>query len=292
MKRKNILFSIFAYIMLITGLGGLTFAQTSGSPNISGYFVGLNGQQTGPYDASGLRRLIDQGQLTRNTLVWKTGMVNWAAAGTIEELAPLLAAIPPPLPSPQQPPPLPEGQRETSKSSESQSGYAWYNSYAQGLQDSKAFINAGIGLGPTRSYKMGIPPITAIADFKVSNTVPITIGAFITVTTWKYSVSYSIYAIDLTYLNIGFGGRGMYHFNFYRNLDVYAGLSLGYVFQSANVIYSGINYDNVPTFKGEPFFLFGVNSGIRYFFTDRIGIFSELGYSDLQYLNVGLTIKI
>jgi len=259
-------------------------AQTTPPPVLAGYFVAVNGQQTGPYDTSGLKQLMDRGQLTRDSLVWKEGMLNWVAAGTVAELAPLFASIPPPLHTNQQPPPVPD-QSQTDE-------YRWYNSYAPGLRDNKAFLNAGIGLGPTRGLSMGIPPITASVDFKTSNTVPITIGGFLTFATWKYSGGNPPYTIDLTYLNIGIGGRGMYHFNFYRNLDVYAGLVLGYVIQKATISYgSGYNSGNAPNYKGVSFFLFGVNSGVRYFFTDRTGVYGELGYSGLQYLSAGLSMK-
>jgi hypothetical protein len=259
-------------------------AQTTPPPILAGYFVAVNGQQTGPYDASGLRQLIDRGQLTRDSLVWKEGMLNWVAAGTVAELAPLFASIPPPLPTNQQPPPVPD-QSQTDE-------YRWYNSYAPGLRDNKAFLNAGIGLGPTRGLSMGLPPITASVDFKISNTVPITVGGLLTFATWKYSGGNPPYTIDLTYLNVGIGGRGMYHFNFAANLDVYAGLVLGYVIQRATISYgSGYNSGNAPNYKGVPFFLFGVNSGVRYFFTDSIGVYGELGYSGLQYLSAGLSMK-
>lgn len=67
-------------------------------PTTVSFFVGLNGQQAGPYDLSVLTSQIASGQLTRNTLVWRQGMANWAAADTVPELIPLFAASPPPLP--------------------------------------------------------------------------------------------------------------------------------------------------------------------------------------------------
>jgi hypothetical protein len=60
-------------------------------PDLSGYFVVVNGLQTGPYDTSSLRALISQKQLTKNSLVWKEGMLNWIVAGAVEELAPLFS---------------------------------------------------------------------------------------------------------------------------------------------------------------------------------------------------------
>ena len=45
------------------------------------------------------------GTLTKETLVWKDGMANWAAAGQVPEFAQVFPAAPPPLPPPPPPPP-------------------------------------------------------------------------------------------------------------------------------------------------------------------------------------------
>jgi len=84
-------------------------AQTGEAPVLSGYFVSINSQPSGPFDTAGLRQLIGNGQLTRDSLVWKEGMANWAVASSVAELAPLFPAGPPPLPPPlsSSPPPLP-----------------------------------------------------------------------------------------------------------------------------------------------------------------------------------------
>ncbi len=62
------------------------------------YFVSVNGQQSGPFGGDQLQQLIVQGQLNKQTYVWKTGMANWVAAGDVAELAPLFGAVPPPPP--------------------------------------------------------------------------------------------------------------------------------------------------------------------------------------------------
>jgi len=62
------------------------------------YFVAVNGQQTGPFDMNTLSSMVANGQLTRETMVWKQGMPSWSAAGTLQELAPLFGAVPPPIP--------------------------------------------------------------------------------------------------------------------------------------------------------------------------------------------------
>ena len=163
----------------------------------------------------------------------------------------------------------------------------WYNSYAPGLEDDFLFINAGIGFGPTGGYNMGFPPISASFDFKLPVNVPITVGPMVAFTSWKYSWP----GFSVVYRNIGFGVRGMYHFNFAKNLDTYAGLTLGYVFQSAKVSSSGYwswgRYD-----ASSSFFLWGINIGARYFFTDVVGAYLELGYSPIQIIGIGVSIKI
>jgi len=102
-KRLSVLLAIIG-IALIIGTGGVVFSQTIANPNLTGYFVGINGNAAGPYDTTGLRLLISTGYLTRNSLVWKEGMIQWALASTVQELEPLfLPAMPPPLPAAQAP---------------------------------------------------------------------------------------------------------------------------------------------------------------------------------------------
>jgi membrane protease subunit (stomatin/prohibitin family) len=62
------------------------------------WFVAMDNQQTGPFDLAAVQSQIQTGRLTRQTLVWKAGMPQWAAAESISELAPLFNQVPPPLP--------------------------------------------------------------------------------------------------------------------------------------------------------------------------------------------------
>jgi membrane protease subunit (stomatin/prohibitin family) len=62
------------------------------------YHVAVNGQQAGPFDLGALQQMAQSGQLTRESLVWKQGMVSWDAAGKVAELAAVLGAVPPPIP--------------------------------------------------------------------------------------------------------------------------------------------------------------------------------------------------
>jgi hypothetical protein len=63
------------------------------------YSLSINGQTTGPFNWQQLEQMVQNGQLQRNTHVWKTGMAGWEQAGTVEELTALFAAVPPPPPS-------------------------------------------------------------------------------------------------------------------------------------------------------------------------------------------------
>ena len=67
-------------------------------PGTAKYFIAVNGQQQGPYDAAYLTQLATSNQLTRETLVWKDGMAAWAAAGTVADLQSVFPQMPPPLP--------------------------------------------------------------------------------------------------------------------------------------------------------------------------------------------------
>lgn len=62
------------------------------------YTLNIGGQNAGPYNMQQLQQLVQSGQLTRQTYVWKQGMANWDLAGNVAELASLFGAVPPPAP--------------------------------------------------------------------------------------------------------------------------------------------------------------------------------------------------
>lgn len=67
-------------------------------PNVQ-YMIAVNGQQSGPFGMQQLQQLVQTGQLTPQTYVWKQGMVQWDFAGNVQELSSLFApACPPPVP--------------------------------------------------------------------------------------------------------------------------------------------------------------------------------------------------
>lgn len=61
------------------------------------YHVAVGGVQQGPYPVAQIQQMIQQGQITSDTLVWTAGMPAWAAANSVAELSQLFGAVPPPL---------------------------------------------------------------------------------------------------------------------------------------------------------------------------------------------------
>lgn len=72
--------------------------QTPPPPPIIQFFVAVNGQQQGPFDLPTLQQMAQQGSFTKQTLVWKQGMANWASAEQVNELASVFTSVPPPMP--------------------------------------------------------------------------------------------------------------------------------------------------------------------------------------------------
>ncbi len=62
------------------------------------FYLAIDGQQAGPFDAAGLRQQAQTGKLTRDTLVWKQGMADWNRAADVSDLAAIFASVPPPIP--------------------------------------------------------------------------------------------------------------------------------------------------------------------------------------------------
>lgn len=80
-------------------MGGINQQTTPGSvpppiPTVA-YHVAVNGQATGPFTVSVLAQMATAGQFTADSLVWKSGMEQWAKAGTVDELKNLFSTMPP-----------------------------------------------------------------------------------------------------------------------------------------------------------------------------------------------------
>lgn len=87
------------------GMGGAPQMPGKGAVPQVQYFIGINGQQYGPCDWQKLQQLVQQGQLTQQSYVWKNGMAQWEFAGNVAELAPLFQGTAPQMPG--MPPQMP-----------------------------------------------------------------------------------------------------------------------------------------------------------------------------------------
>jgi membrane protease subunit (stomatin/prohibitin family) len=67
-------------------------------PQVS-YNISINGKQSGPFGWKKLQEMIQNGQLSKDTHVWKQGMENWLLASEVQELATLFSPPPPPPPT-------------------------------------------------------------------------------------------------------------------------------------------------------------------------------------------------
>ncbi|MFD2938203.1 hypothetical protein [Spirosoma flavum] len=154
-------------------------------------------------------------------------------------------------------------------------------SFAQlAIDKGTKFINLGIGVGGYSSA--GGIAFGASADFGVAPNI--TVGGQAAYRSFSYLGN----ADKISYLY--FAARGSYHFNQILNLstdkaDLYAGIGLGY----ESVSYSNSYGAGFSTF-GSGIFV-PIHLGGRYFFSEKVGGFAELG-TGIAPLLLGVTFKL
>ncbi len=62
------------------------------------YWVALNSERKGPYDLSSIKKMIKEGKIDRNTLIWKKGTTKWVRAQELLELKDSFLTKPPKVP--------------------------------------------------------------------------------------------------------------------------------------------------------------------------------------------------
>ena len=73
-------------------------------PPTTQYMISNNGNQLGPYTIPQMEQMVQNGTLTKDTYVWKSGMNQWELAGNVSELASIFTQTPPPPPGMPTPP--------------------------------------------------------------------------------------------------------------------------------------------------------------------------------------------
>ncbi len=154
-------------------------------------------------------------------------------------------------------------------------------------------VNIGLGLGTYNvNGKTTIPPLSVSLDYGVKDQLfdeksSLSVGGYV-----GYYASKTTYIGDINgeygskFSSIFLGARAAVHYDFLEDLDTYGGLMLGY--DIANVSNYG-NYGNLSVSAGG--FIFSGYLGARYYFTERIAAFLELGYG-LSAVELGVAFKL
>ncbi|GAB2548710.1 hypothetical protein [Spirosoma aerophilum] len=151
-------------------------------------------------------------------------------------------------------------------------------SFAQlAIDKGTKFVNLGIGVGGYGYYSGGGGiGLNAAADFGVAKNI--TVGGVVGYRSYGSVGTYKYNSFDI-------GARGSYHFNDLLNLttdkaDLYAGIGLSYFSFSYGGYLDSYGTVYLP-----------IHIGGRYFFSEKLGGFAELG-SSLATLKLGLTLKL
>ena len=62
------------------------------------WHIAKGGEVTGPFSKAAMGRMVTEGTLARDSMVWTQGQDGWLAAGEVMELAQLFTVMPPPPP--------------------------------------------------------------------------------------------------------------------------------------------------------------------------------------------------
>lgn len=184
---------------------------------------------------------------------------------------------------------------------------------AQSFKKGQVDLNIGLGLGNTyigSSLTTTVPALSIVFDYGVSDAI--SAGLYIGYTKAKFEVSSSEYCNSgngvgnfmytftdtYTWSYTIIGVRGAYHFASLINndkVDLYAGLIL-----ADNIVKSSVStvtnpfcdkHFVIPLSRTDGGALLSGFIGMRYRFTDHVGLFGELGYG-ITYLNLGLNVKL
>lgn len=178
---------------------------------------------------------------------------------------------------------------------------------AQSYEVGTNVLSLGVGLGSSIGYTNSSQSPALSIQFEHGITElgsgVVSIGGYVGLKTYKYEWSGTGYHFPEGYYNYTYtqkwnytiiGLRGAYHFTGLDvdKVDLYGGVMLSYnilsyKYSDTDPYYSD-SYYNYGTYGSAAGF--SIYGGGRYFFTDNIGAFLELGYG-ISYLNLGLSFK-
>jgi hypothetical protein len=157
------------------------------------------------------------------------------------------------------------------------------NAQEDGVTKGTGLLNIGVGTGGAYSGFTSALPVTLSYERGVAN--DLSFGGQVSYAHATYDDGYGD-NIGLTAIYIG--ARGSYHFGTVLKLpskiDLYAGVSLGYVVESVSDSYG----DGYAASSGVGY---GFFVGGKYFFSQKVGVFVEAGYQSLSTGSAGLAFK-
>jgi hypothetical protein len=168
-----------------------------------------------------------------------------------------------------------------------------WQAFPDPIKPGNFMINAGIGFGAPLQGSMVIPPLTASVDYAMPVGLPFTVGALVGFTTSEDTYTAGPYGYTADYTGFAMAGRFGYHPDLgVKNLNVSATIALGYYLYTAKASYNDWP-DALAKIKPKDYsqFYLGLNIGGRYFFTNNVGAFLDLGYSALTFVTAGVTFK-
>lgn len=68
-------------------------------PEIEHFYIVKEGKKAGPFNLAAIQEIIAKGNMTADTLVWKSGMSDWQPASEVRAISTFFASGPPPIPS-------------------------------------------------------------------------------------------------------------------------------------------------------------------------------------------------
>jgi len=170
---------------------------------------------------------------------------------------------------------------------------SWGIMNAQSFKNGDMVANFGLGFG-WYDYGYGVssfPAITASLEkgFKdIENVGVFSLGGIVG---YKHaSYDYGAYNWKWSWNDYLIAARGALHVDFLKNnkLDTYCGVALGLRFETEK--YNDV-YNSSAQTSSNVNGLFAIYIGGRYYFTDKLAGFGELGYG-LGYLTLGLSYKL
>jgi hypothetical protein len=184
---------------------------------------------------------------------------------------------------------------------------AFLNTASAQFEQGDNVIGVGVGIGG--SYGLGYsgagvsasPTLNLIGDHGMGDLGPGVwgLGGYIGYKSYRYEYDNGYwwgyhYRSEYRWTYIVIGARGTWHYNEWHgnpNLDLYAGLLLGYriaSYKDETVYPNGVAATSHSSYSGLQHDVF---AGARYYISDNFGFYGEVGYG-VSNLQVGLVFKL